>query len=69
MINNNDLSPDDALEQQLRLKDNIDIFKESTTPPESVRKEKNALTLENWIILLNGRKKVLNALKVEYFQK
>ena len=69
MINNNNLSTDDALEQQLRLKDNTDIFKESITPPESVRKEKNALTLENWIILLNGRKKALNALKVEYFQK
>ena len=47
MINNNNLSTDDALEQQLRLKDNTDIFKESITPPESVRKEKNALTLEN----------------------
>ena len=32
-------------------------------------KKKKALTLKNAFILLNGRKKVLNALKVEYFPK
>ena len=31
-VYNNDLSSDDALEQQIRLKDDIDIFKESTKP-------------------------------------
>ena len=40
-IYNSDLSPDDALKQQIRLKDNIDIFKESTKPKESVKKGKS----------------------------
>ena len=31
-ISNNNLSLDDALEQQIRLKDDNDIFKESTKP-------------------------------------
>ena len=33
-IYNNGLSLDDALEQQIRLKDDIDIFKESAKPKE-----------------------------------
>ena len=33
-IYNNDLSLDDALELQIRLKDDINIFKESTKPKE-----------------------------------
>ena len=37
---NNDLSLDEALEQQLKLKDYIEIFKESKKPKESVKKEK-----------------------------
>ena len=40
-IYKNDLLLDDALEQQIRLKDDIDIFKESTKPKDSVKKEKN----------------------------
>ena len=35
---NNDLSLDDALEQQIRLKNDIDIFKKSTKRKESVKK-------------------------------
>ena len=31
---------DDGLEQQIRLKDDIDIFKESSKPKEPVKKEK-----------------------------
>ena len=58
---------DDALEQQIRLKDDIDIFKESTKPKESAKKEKKALTLNNAIILLNGRQKVLNAFEIGIF--
>ena len=54
-IYNNDLSVDDPLEQQIRLKDNIDIFKEFTKPKESVKKVKKALTLKHEIISLNGR--------------
>ena len=68
-IYENDLSLDDALKQQIRLKDDIDIFKESTKPKESVKKEKKALTLKNPIILLNGRQKVLNAFESGIFPK
>ena len=56
-VYNNDLSLDNALEQQIRLKDDIDILKESTKTKKSVKKEK-ALTLKNVIILLNGGQKV-----------
>ena len=54
----NNLSLDDVLEQQSRLKHDSDIFKESAKPNESVKKEKKALTLKNAIIVLNGRQKV-----------
>ena len=37
---NDDLSLDYTLEQQVRLKDDIDIFKESTEPKESGKKVK-----------------------------
>ena len=40
-----------------------DIFKESTKPEGSAKKEKKALTLKNSIMLLNGRQKVLNDFK------
>ena len=39
-IYNNDLSVDDAFDLQKRLKDDIDIFKESIKSKESVIKEK-----------------------------
>ena len=39
-IYNNELLLDDVLELQIRLKNDIDIFKESTEPKESVKKEK-----------------------------
>ena len=39
-IYNNDLSLDDTFELQRILKDDTDIFKESTKPKESVKKEK-----------------------------
>ena len=38
-IYNNGLSLDNSLKQQLRLKDGIDIFKESAKQIESVKKE------------------------------
>ena len=60
-IYNSDLSLDDALEQQIRLKDHIDIFKESTKPNESAKNEKKALTLKKVVIVLNGRQKVLKS--------
>ena len=39
-IYNNDLSSDDALEQQIRLQNDIDNSKKSTKPKQSVKKEK-----------------------------
>ena len=39
-IYNNDLSLDDALEQQIRLKDSIDIFKESIKPKKISQKRR-----------------------------
>ena len=39
-IYNKDLSLDDVLEQNIRLKDDIDIFIESTKPKESFPKRK-----------------------------
>ena len=59
----------DSLEQQLKLKDDINNFKESSKPKESVKKNKkkqNTLTLQNAIILLNSRQIVLMLLKMEY---
>ena len=37
---------DDAIEQQIILKNNTDICKKSTKEKESVKKEKKALTLK-----------------------
>ena len=41
-ICNNDLSLDDAIEQQIRVKDDIDIFKESTERRRSVFKKQKS---------------------------
>ena len=51
-IYSNSLSLDGALEQEIKLKDDIDIFKESTKPQIKEKKAKKALTLKNVIILL-----------------
>ena len=67
-IYGNDLSLDDAIEQQIRLKADTDIFKESAKPKESVKKEKK-ITLKNATILLNGRSKVLNTFESAIFPK
>ena len=50
------------------LKDDIDIFEESTNSKEPFRKVKKEVTLKNAIILFNVRKKFLMLLKVKYFQ-
>ena len=52
-IYDNDLLLDNALEQEIRLNDDIDIFKKSTK--RTSQKRKKALTLKNVIILLNER--------------
>ena len=48
------------------VKDEFDIFKESTTP-KNPEKERKALTFENAIILLKRRQKVLNGFKSKIF--
>ena len=68
-VYNNYLSLDDALEQQGRLQDNTDIFKEPTKLKESVKKWKKTLTLKSAIILLNGRQEALNAFESGIFPK
>ena len=70
-IHNNNLSLDDALEQQIRLKDDISILKESTKTKEPAKKENKGLNLKNLknaIILLNDRQKVLKAFESKIFQ-
>ena len=62
-------SLDDALQQQIRLKDETDHFKESTKPKESVRKEKKYWRLKMQLYFLMEDKKFLMLLKVEYFHK
>ena len=54
-IYNNNLSLDDATEQQMILKSNNDkIFKETTKPKESIKNKKSPI-LKNAIIILNRR--------------
>ena len=66
-IYNNYFSLDDALEQQIILKDVIDIFKKSSTPKESFKKEKKLLKI--LIILIHGRQQFLNAFESGIFPK
>ena len=42
-IYNNDLSLDDALEQQIISKNDVEIFLKSTKPKESLKKEKKSI--------------------------
>ena len=44
-IYNNGLSLDDLIEQQMRLKDDINVFKESTKPKQSVKEKKKDLKI------------------------
>ena len=57
-VHDNNLSLEDKLEEQLRLKDDFDIFKESTKP-----------NFKNAIILLNKKWKVFNAFENVIFLK
>ena len=68
-IYNNNLSLDDAIEQQIILKGNNDkVFKETLKPKESIKNEKSKV-LKNAIIILNRRQKVLNAFESGIFLK
>ena len=51
------------------LQTDIDVFKESAKPKESVKKEKKALTLKTQLYFLMEKKKFLMLLKVECLQK
>ena len=51
---------DDALEKQIKLKDEIDRFKESTRLKVLEKKEQKVLTFNNTIRLFEGKQKVLN---------
>ena len=69
-IYNNYLPLHDAFEQKIRLKEDIDIFKESIKPKESVKKtktkkKKNDQFLRIQLYFLVKSKKFLMALKVE----
>ena len=68
-IYNNYLLLDDALEKQIRLKDDIDTFKESTKQKESVKKEKRHQLLKMQLYFWMEDKKFLILLNLEYFQK
>ena len=68
-IYNNNLSLDDAIEQQIILKGNNDkVFEETLKPKESIKNEKSKI-LKNAIIILNRRQKVLNAFESGIFLK
>ena len=66
-IYSHNLSLDDALEQQMRLKDDIDIFLKKSKIKEN--KGKKYYLLKTQIYLLMEGKKFLKLLKVKYFQK
>ena len=56
-----------ALKEQINLKDEIHIFKESTKPKNRDQKEKQALTSENGKRLLRGRPNVPNGFENKMF--
>ena len=56
-----------ALKEQINLKDEIHIFKESTKPKNRDQKEKQALTSENAKRLLRGRPNVPNGFENKIF--
>ena len=58
---------DGALEKHISLKDEIDIFKESTKPKILEKKEQQALNFNNAIKLLEGKQKALNSLESKIF--
>ena len=66
-VYNNDLSLGDALEQQIKLKGDIDIFKKSAKP--QIKKRKKALSFKNAIIILNRKKKALHVFESGIFPK
>ena len=58
---------DDALEKQIKLKDEIDRFKESTRLKVLEKKEQKVLTFNNTIRLFEGKQKVLNGFESKIF--
>ena len=64
---NYELTPGDALEEQINLKNEIYKFKESIKPQNPDKKENEALTYENANTFLRGRQKLLNGCKSKIF--
>ena len=58
---------DDALEKQIKLKHEIDRFKESTRLKVLEKKEQKVLTFNNTIRLFEGKQKVLNSFESKIF--
>ena len=64
---NNNLSPDDSFEQYVRLKDDTDIYKESTKNKTTSQKRKKRLKLlKTLLYLLMERKKLLVLMQKEH---
>ena len=69
-IHKNNFSLDDALEQQIILKDDIDILKNLSNQKNHSKRKKKAITLSKMqLYFLMEGKKFFMLLKVEYFQK
>ena len=56
-----------ALYEQINLKNEIDKFNDFTRPESQNEKEENTLTYENVMRFLEGRQKVFNAFKSKIF--
>ena len=64
-IYDSDLSVHDAFEQQIRLKDDINILQNE----KNQSKKEKAVTLKNAVVFLDGRQKVINAFEYGIFPK
>ena len=64
-IYDSDLSVHDAFEQQIKLKDDINILQNE----KNQSKKEKAVTLKNAVVFLDGRQKLLMLLNMEFFQK
>ena len=64
-IDDSDLSVHDAFEQQIRLKDDINILQNE----KNQSKKEKAVTLKNAVVFLDGRQKVINAFEYGIFPK
>ena len=68
-IYKNNFSLDDSLEQQIILKDDIDILKNLSNQKNHSKKKKKQLRSQKCNCILNGRQKVLHAFESGIFSK